>query len=60
MVGSFFFLGDYRESNILSCRQHGTPLKIISKNYFWVVDGARTHDRRYHKPELYQLSYNHH
>ncbi len=25
-----------------------------------VDDGNRTHDRRYHKPELYQLSYIHH
>ena len=25
-----------------------------------MTDGARTHDRRNHNPELYQLSYNHH
>ena len=25
-----------------------------------VNDGARTHDRRNHNPELYQLSYAHH
>ena len=25
-----------------------------------VDDGARTHDRRDHNPELYQLSYAHH
>ena len=25
-----------------------------------VDDGARTHDRRNHNPELYQLSYAHH
>ncbi len=25
-----------------------------------VDDGARTHDRRDHNPELYQLSYVHH
>ena len=27
---------------------------------FGVDDGARTHDRRNHNPELYQLSYAHH
>ena len=27
---------------------------------YGVTDGARTHDRRNHNPELYQLSYNHH
>ena len=27
---------------------------------FGVDDGARTHDRRDHNPELYQLSYAHH
>lgn len=25
-----------------------------------VIDGARTRDNRYHKPGLYQLSYDHH
>ena len=25
-----------------------------------MADGARTHDRRNHNPELYQLSYSHH
>ena len=27
---------------------------------YGVDDGARTHDRRNHNPELYQLSYAHH
>ena len=26
----------------------------------WVTNGNRTHDTRYHKPLLYQLSYSHH
>ena len=28
--------------------------------YFWVDDGARTHDTRNHNPMLYQLNYIHH
>ena len=34
------------------------PATFIIK--FGVDDGARTHDRRNHNPELYQLSYAHH
>ena len=35
-----------------------TTCQTIPKR--WVTDGARTRDRWYHKPELYQLSYDHH
>ena len=28
--------------------------------FFWVSDGARTHDTRNHNPMLYQLNYTHH
>ena len=33
---------------------------MICFQKFGVDDGARTHDRRNHNPELYQLSYAHH
>ena len=35
--------------------------KIVDQQVkYGVDDGVRTHDRRHHKPELYQLSYAHH
>ena len=33
---------------------------LVARSINGVDDGNRTHDRRYHKPELYQLSYIHH
>jgi hypothetical protein len=44
---------DVNEERLIDLEQNKKSLLITEKTlYFWVEDGARTHDPRYHKPML--------